>query len=132
MDGTISMVYNHMQMPNGSPLPESVLLVDPGTSCLLSLGDETDAQTNVVDLDLERRELVLIPVNNTATGAVDSGDHWTLLVAWRCGTRTGAPVFAIHHVDSLWRRAAASFECARRIAARVFGPQTTLQAAQWV
>ena len=86
-DGTISLVFNHLQMHNGAPLPGSVLLVDSGTSSLISLGSETDAQVNVVELDVHNRELIVIPVNNSQSGAADSGSHWTLLVAWRLSSR---------------------------------------------
>ena len=54
-DETLSVVYNHMRLPNGAPLPETILLVDPGTSTLLSLGDDTDSQVNVADLDVHKR-----------------------------------------------------------------------------
>ena len=81
MDSAISLVYNHFQKCNGSPLAQTVLLIDAGVSSLLSHGDDTDANATVVELDLQSRELILIPVNNSRSGDADTGDHWSLLFA---------------------------------------------------
>ena len=119
VDSTISLVYNHFQKCNGSPLAQTVLLIDAGVSALLANGDDTDANATVVELDLQSRELILIPVNNSRSGDADTGDHWSLLFAWKISAQARSLRFTVYHADSIGR--ASSLRCANQISSKFSG-----------
>jgi len=97
-DASISFIYDHLlQVPQSGDtvssldcfdeLPEDVLLLDAATSFWITM------QTNpcfvrdmIAPLDIQKRQLVLCPLNdNRDTVRADGGTHWGLLVWDRRG-----------------------------------------------
>ena len=66
----------------GSETPlknDNVLFVHPANTMLLQYGDEEDFENLIRSLELKKRELIFIPVNND-TGGMCDGSHWSVLV----------------------------------------------------
>ena len=64
-------------------LKDKVTMVDPAAvSCLKFCADDEELHEMFDLLQLDRFELVLVPLNNS-TSLKTSGDHWTLLACYK-------------------------------------------------
>ena len=80
-DGNIKDVYTAFRQPDGSALPDSILLLTPAEAHAIGHQEVGDSQEAVFELHLPSRSLVLAPVNDARrTGG---GMRWSLLVMWR-------------------------------------------------
>jgi len=106
-------------------LPERVLLIEPATAFWLTIendpGHFEDARKA---LKLDRRSLVLCPINDNRNGSqADAGTHWSLLV---CCSHPRESGFKFMYYDSFSVRATGSRNLtqARTLAGRLAGKST--------
>ena len=104
-DEAITESFKLFRDVDGNRVPDSVLLLEAGTSQLLSQGTESDNETLVNSLQgvdsytsgIVHRDLFMCPINDSQTGTCDSGSHWSLLAAWK----EAKNCFKCVHLDSL-------------------------------
>lgn len=92
-DASIARVYSELAAGNignivekPQPFPDEILLMDPAVAFWHIQQDLESAELAATGSNLQEKQLVLCPINDSANGGcADGGGHWTLLVAWRSG-----------------------------------------------
>ena len=86
-DHAILFGYEYFQHVEFGDCGDDLLFVHPANTMLLQYGDDEDLNDLSNALQLTKRKLVFIPVNNNSSGLVTNGSHWSLIV-YQASTNT--------------------------------------------
>lgn len=130
-DASISAVYARFLEPTAALSPHPILLLDASVVFWLALSKrgEGSVQEAVTGLELEKRRIVLCPINDSRNGfRGDGGTHWSLLV---CVARplagSKSQEFDFLHYDSA-QSSRRSLRQAQRVAVQLGGESAKVHA----
>lgn len=129
-DASISAVFARLLKPSVRPSPHPILLLEPSVTFWLALSDRDadGVQEAVRGFELESRQIVLCPVNDSRHGLQeDGGTHWSLLVGVARPTGPRAEGFDFMHYDSA-QTSRRSLRQAQRVVAQLGGEPAEVRA----
>lgn len=130
-DASIAAVYARLLKASVQTSPHPILLLEPSVTFWLALSnqDADGVQEAVRGFELESRQIVLCPINDSRHGLQeDGGTHWSLLVGVARPIRgPGGEGFEFVHYDSA-QTSRRSLRQAQRVVAQLAGDPAEVRA----